>query len=173
MTVLRFRPSRDLVGLHNAMQRLLDDAYPGGWSPEGGEGRTATFQVDLYDTQDALELRAEIPGAKSDDIEISVTGNTVSIRAEVRNEREAGRGGALHQECFYGTMQRSFTVPTQIDAEKVEAAYEDGVLKVRLPKSDAVRAKKVSVRGGPAKSQPIDSCDGRRTEKPSAGWSRM
>ena len=174
MSLIRFRPARDVMGLHSAMQRLLDDAFVGGgWSGEG-EGVVTGFPVDLYDKQDALELHAVLPGVKPDDIDISVTGNTVSIRAECRAEQDVDRGGALLRERTFGTMQRAFTVPTQISADKVEASFENGVLKVRLPKSDAVRPKKISVTGG-SKAKAIDTGDGREsketkeTREPAAG----
>ena len=158
MSLMRFRP----------MQRLLDDAFGGSW-PGQGELAMSGFPVDLYDNQDALELQAVLPGVKPDDIDISVTGNTVSIRAESRAEQEVKRRGALLQERTFGTMVRSFTVPTQIDAEQVEATFEDGVLKVRLPKSDAVRPRKISVQG--SKGQAIDSGDrnGKQSQEKAAG----
>jgi HSP20 family protein len=144
MTITRWRPLGDLVSMREAMDRLFDDfVRPGTWS----EGMGAlSVPVDLWEEKDAYRLRADVPGMKPDDIEINVTHDTVTISGEMKTEIEAKEEGWLRQERRTGKFSRSFSLPVEIDANKVDATFENGVLQLTLPKSEAVRPKQIRVR---------------------------
>jgi HSP20 family protein len=108
----------------------------------------AEIRVDITENEKDYSVRAEIPGAKKDDIRVSVDGNYVSIAAEVRKEEEkkSGKDGrVLVKETYYGATSRSFTLDHEIDDKAVIAKLEDGVLKLTLPKREGARSKLIKV----------------------------
>jgi HSP20 family protein len=109
--------------------------FSGAWSPP----------VDIYETDDALVLKAELPGFSKDDINIELKDNTLVIKGERKREEEVKEGGYHRTERVYGAFQRSFMLPTTVDQEKVKAGYKDGVLELRLPKVLAAQPKRIAV----------------------------
>jgi HSP20 family protein len=149
MTIVRFnRPMNDFVSLREAMDRLFEDSFirPQGWNgfPAGQIG----VPVDLWETPEAYHLRADLPGLTADDIEINVTGDTVQIAGEVKGQTDVTSEGWLRQERRTGKFQRGFTLPVQIDPNKVEANFRDGVLELTLPKTDAVKPRQIKIGAG-------------------------
>ncbi len=143
--ITRSQPMRELVSLREAMDRLFEDSFirPDVWSPLSG---SLSVPVDLWEEKDAYHLRADVPGIRPDDIEIAVTHDTVTVSGELKTEMEKKDEGWLRQERRTGKFTRSFTLPVEIDANKVDATFENGVLHLTLPKSEAVRPKQIKVR---------------------------
>src|SRR6267142_5712596 len=145
-TLTRCEPIRDFLGLEGRMARLLGDNFSrlplgenfGAWVP----------LVDIYEEGDRIILRAEIPGASKDDIDVKVENGTITIRGEKKQEKEVDSETAYCIERFYGTFSRSFVLPTSIDAGKIKATYKDGVLEVVVPKADEAKPRKVQILGG-------------------------
>jgi HSP20 family protein len=142
----RFDPLREGLSLREAMDRLIEDSFVG---PAALSGATASVNApaDLWETPDAFHMRIDLPGMRSDDIDISVTGDTVHVTAEHKEEKEERQEGFLRHERRTGRVQRAFSLPTIIDAAKVDAEFRDGVLHLTLPKSEEVKPKSVKVRG--------------------------
>lgn len=92
------------------------------------------IRLDLKENEKAYSVHAEIPGVKKEDIEVSIEGNLVSIRAEVRREKEEKGETMLRSERYYGAVARSFTLATDVDEKTATAKYADGVLEMTLPK---------------------------------------
>ena len=110
-------------------------------------GRELTMKVDVAQDDKTYTVTADMPGVKKDDIHVEIDGNLVSISAEVKKESEDKEGEkVLRRECYYGAMQRSFTLPTDVEGGKVEAKYVNGVLEVTLPKKAGGTTKKIEVR---------------------------
>ncbi|MFO1436369.1 MAG: Hsp20/alpha crystallin family protein [Gammaproteobacteria bacterium] len=104
------------------------------------------ISVDVSEKNGAYLVKAEIPGVKKEDINVSIDRNMVSISAEVKRESEEKKGEkVIRRERYHGMMQRSFTLPTQVDDSKAEAKYVDGVLELTLPKKEGSSEKKLSV----------------------------
>lgn len=104
------------------------------------------MKVDVSENETAYTVRAEIPGVKKEDIEISIDGNQVSISAEVKAEKSAQEGErVLRKECFSGRAYRSFALPQELDDQTAEAKYVDGILSLKLPKKKAVAARKLEI----------------------------
>jgi len=145
MTLARFSPMPDAVSLREAMDRLFEDSIirPTTHSrlPAGQIG----VPVDLWETADAYFLRADLPGITADDIDINVTADTVSISGEMKGQQDVSNEGWLRQERRHGKFVRAFTLPTQLEANKVEATFENGVLHLVLPKAEAVRPKQIKI----------------------------
>lgn len=152
--IVRFDPFRELDRLQSEVNRLFE-GFNGG-QPEGRGASTAagalsTRQwspaVDVAENENEIVLHAELPGLKQEDIDIELTGDTLTLRGERKFESEEHRNDFVRIERSYGRFQRSFTLGIPIDAEKVTATYRDGVLEVHLPKSEETKPRKVQVTG--------------------------
>lgn len=144
MAMSRFTPISDLVSLRDAMDQLFQESFirPNGWSAMSGQ---VSMPVDLWETTDAYHLRADLPGLTPDDIEINVTGDTVSLAGETKASTDVTTEGWLRQERRTGKFQRAFTLPVQIDSNAVTATFTNGVLELVLPKSESVKPKTVKI----------------------------
>lgn len=105
------------------------------------------MKVDVSETDSAYQVKAEIPGAKKEDIKVSVDGNRVSIDAEIREEKETKSNGerSLVRELYYGQMSRIFTLGSDVDESRVDAKFENGILSVSLPKREQSRQKLIKI----------------------------
>ena len=129
---------------------LVDDLFKGflvrPLSYEGREAVAPRMRVDVAEKNGAYLVTAEVPGVKKEDIHVSVDGAQVTLEAEVKQEREAGKDERqLHVERVYGKATRSFTLPQELDESKVEAKYRDGVLELTLPKKAAAARKQITI----------------------------
>jgi HSP20 family protein len=141
----RWEPFRDLVTLREAMDRLFSESFvrPSTAFPAFGVEGPA---VDMYQTKDDIIVRAAVPGIKPDDINISVTGDILTIQGELKEEEKVEKSNYLRQERRYGQFCREFSLPTQVNADKAKAEFEHGVLTLRLPKAEAVKPKSITVK---------------------------
>ena len=106
----------------------------------------AQFRVDVSENEKAYTLRAEIPGVKKEDINITIDGDTVAISAEVKSEKDVKNGDrVLRAERYYGKVYRAFTLGQAVEEAGTHAKYADGVLELTLPKKAAVQAKRISI----------------------------
>jgi HSP20 family protein len=101
--------------------------------------------VDVFEKADKFVVKAELPGIREDDIHVSVVGDTLSIRGEKKTETEVKEEDYYRSERSYGSFYRSIPLPSKVDANKIEATFEDGVLEVALPKSAKAKPKKIAV----------------------------
>jgi len=131
---------------------LLDDVFgdlaKGFWLkpiPMPGDGELK-MRVDVREDEKSYTIKAEIPGVKKEDIQVDVNGNQVSIRAEVKQEKEEKKGEKLlHSERYYGLVSRSMQLPAEIDAQGAKADYKDGVLILTLPKKASAQSKRLTI----------------------------
>jgi HSP20 family protein len=129
---------RDFVSLRDVMDRLFEEN-----AVAQSNGSEAPFAVDLKEQADKYELRAALPGARPEDVQIEVTANTISLSGEFKQEREQKEGEFIRCEIRYGRFHRSFSLPVEIDPSKVDASFRDGVLTVTLPKAEAMRPRQI------------------------------
>jgi HSP20 family protein len=138
----------------SALTRLerLDDLFPELFRRfarpmQFGEETPGEIKIDVTENDKDYQVRAEIPGARKDDIRVTVDGNFVSIAAEVRKEREdkSEGGRVLVRETYYGSASRGFSLACEIDDTAVVAKLEDGVLKLTLPKRTSAAAKSIAI----------------------------
>jgi len=122
----------------NAAARRTEPNLPHVWAPA----------VDVREDDNEITINMELPGVKPEEVEIELTGDTLCAKGERKFHDEERRKDYVRIERAYGTFQRSFTLGTPIDAEKVTAHYRDGVLSITLPKAEQVRPKKVQVKAG-------------------------
>ena len=144
MGIDRRRYSGGYVPLRDAMDQL----FAGSFITPQTFGSGGFPQVDLYVTEDDVVLEIATPGADPNDISISATGDSVTISGEVKHSHRKEKGQPLLEEIWTGKFQRSFSVPTQIDPDKAQASFENGILTLVLPKSEATKPRKIQVQGG-------------------------
>jgi HSP20 family protein len=148
MDLIQWRPFREVSRLRNEMDRLWDDYF--------GPGRRALRPleeawlplVDVSETGDKITVKAEIPGMEAKDIEISMVGDTLTLKGEKKAEREEKEENYHMVERSYGSFSRTMKLPATVDAEKVEATYKNGVLTVVLPKKEEVKPKAIEIKAG-------------------------
>ncbi len=145
MTLARFSPMTDIVSLRDAMDRLFEESFirPNTWT--GLAAGHVAVPVDLWETKDAYQLRADVPGVSPDQLEINATSDSISISGEVKSQTEVTEDGVLRQERRVGKFQRAFTLPMAIDPTKVEATFQNGVLQLTLPKAENVKPRTIKV----------------------------
>ena len=138
-------PRNSLARLHGEMDDLFDSFFRGLDRPFAGY--KAWPAIDVAEEDDAITVRAEVPGCKAEDIEISVYGNTLTISGEKKMSEEKKEKGYYHVESSYGSFRRELTLPTDVEQDKVNAECKDGVLCITLPKAAKAKAVKVKVKG--------------------------
>jgi HSP20 family protein len=136
MSITHTDPLANLRMFEDAFSRLLNEPRTGRpWSPA----------VDIFETENEVVLRADVPGVELKDIEVRVENQTLTVKGERPVEQEEQRKGYHRMERSYGAFQRSFAVPHTVDTEKVAAEYKNGVLTVSLPKKEAAKPRQVKV----------------------------
>ena len=143
----------DIQALRNRMNRLFEEAGRGQQSGAGdgessagnGSPRLWAPVVDVVETETEIVLHAELPGMKKEEIDIQLSGDTLTLRGE-RQLQSANRGENFHRiERQYGAFQRTFGIETPVDAGAVSASYENGVLTVRLPKQQEQKPRQIEI----------------------------
>ncbi len=153
MTLLtRWDPFREFSTLQHRMDRLFRDFY----GPEGREEAltTTTFAppVDVYEDEHNVTLKIEVPGIEEKDIDVRIENTTLTVHGERKFEKEEKEENYRRVERQYGSFTRSFTLPTTVDPEKVEANYDKGVLKIQLAKKAEAKPKQIKVSVGNQKT---------------------
>jgi len=139
----RFAPSNDLLGVHR-LNALLDDAFSG-WPGNGVATSAWVPAVDVFEDKESLKIVAELPGLKPEDVKITMENNTLTLRGEKKQVAEEKTERVHRYERSYGSFERSFSLPNTVDAEKVAAAFENGVLTVTLPKAEKAKPREIAV----------------------------
>ena len=150
MAIVRWNPAGGLVTLRDLMDRLMmDDAWGTSWCrrPVAAWGETVLeAPVDVYQTAEEYLVKASMPGVKPDDVEVGIVGENLTIKAALQEDKEIKEEGWLLRESRHGAFARSVTLPTEVQADKVEATLEHGILTLKLPKAEAVVPKTIRVK---------------------------
>jgi HSP20 family protein len=143
--ITRWDPLRDMITMRQAVDRMLDESFARG-SETRGTGAWL-LPMDAYITDEAIVIRADVPGIKPEEIEITLEGDTLAIRGEIRREDDSQRKYVLLERPT-GRFERTLNINTPIDHERVEASFKDGVLTLTLPKADAIKPRQIAVKSG-------------------------
>ena len=136
--------SNRLSSLRDEVNRLFDLSFPG-FTSEGNLLSGWNPSLDIYQDKDNVFVKAELPGMKKDEIEISLHDGMLSIAGERKHEEESKGGNSFRSERFFGRFHRTVSLPTTVDTAKVKAAYKDGILTVTLPKAEEAKPKQIQV----------------------------
>lgn len=145
MTLVKWRPGRDIFRFRDEMDRLFEDfmeKFPARselgsqiWNPE----------IDVRETETEIVVEAELPGIDQKDVNVSIKDNVLTLKGEKKMEKEEKEANYYRAERTYGSFMRSFSLPTLVVADKVGARYRNGVLTVTLPKAEEVKPKEIPV----------------------------
>jgi HSP20 family protein len=145
MAIKRWDPMKELLQMQERMTRLFDEIFPrvgrgeiepfGGWVPA----------VDIYETPEKVVIEAEVPGVEKDNIKIEYSNGVLTIKGERKLEKEVKEEDYHRLERSYGSFQRSFSIPSTVDPDKINAVYKNGVLKIELPKQEKAKPKEIKI----------------------------
>ena len=144
--IVRWEPFRDLVSLREAMDRLFEESFvrpQAGWLASSG---AETLAVDMYQTDEAVVVKSSVPGIDPADLDISVTGDILTIKGETKSEEEVKEENYVRRERRYGSFSRSLSIPVAVMADKAQAEFKDGILTLTLPKAEEVKPKAIKVK---------------------------
>jgi HSP20 family protein len=153
MTVLtRFEPFREFATLQDRINRVFRDSYTGGDRDESLTTSSFAPAVDVYEDEQKVTLKIEVPGSEEKDIDVRVENNTLTVHGERKIEKEEKEENYRRVERQYGSFTRTFTLPQTVDTENVSANYDKGVLKISLPKKAEAKPKQIKVQVGSSAS---------------------
>ena len=142
MQLVRRAPFQQLVAMSNRLNRTVNDPHTprtvdsfGAWVPP----------VDIFEKNDRLVIRAEIPGVQREDMDVRIENGVLTLHGERKQETGVNEANEYRMERVYGMFTRSFTLPTTVDAAKVTATYKDGVLEVSVPKAETAKPKQIEI----------------------------
>lgn len=147
MELVRFNPNRNLFNFRRRMDAMVDDFFTDfffkgersvlthGWTPK----------VDVFEENDHIIMKAELPGVEKDKIAIDVDGRVLTIKGERSSDNETKEDGYTIRECVHGKFERAFTLPTETDTERITAEYKDGVLRLNIPKPATTKPKQIAI----------------------------
>lgn len=145
MAIVRWEPFRDLVSSQREFDRLFKEAFNPFFGESDLSTRTWAPPVDIYENENDIVLKAELPGVDPKDVEVRVEDNTLYLKGERKFEKEVKEESYHRVERSYGSFARSFSLPSSINAEKVKAEYKDGLLTLTLPKREEAKPKTIKI----------------------------
>ena len=146
MTLLTTRrPIGNLFNLHNEMGRVFGDLLGSNEAVTNTESSSWVPTVDISETENNYEIHAELPGVLEEDVNVSVTDNLLTIKGDKRQVEKSDDRNIHRIERRYGTFQRSFTLPRQVNSTKIKAGFKDGILTLDIPKSEETKPTEIPI----------------------------
>jgi len=143
MSIMRWHPLRELSVIRDEVNRLFEEL---GRFPKETVFAVGTPAVDLWETDKDVMVTAELPGVDPDNVEISVTENTLSLSGEARVEEEVKDRNFIRRERSYGKFSRTLALPVPVKPDEAEASFKDGILEIKLPKAQQARVRSVRIK---------------------------
>lgn len=145
MRITKWQPYSDLATMYDRWHRFLgedflDESPKNGLTPSAWRPMT-----DIYETKEAYVFKIELPGFKKEDIKVEFSADTLTLRGERKQEDETNNESCHRLERSYGVFERSFTIPKNVDAKKIDAALQDGILMLTIPKIEEARTKAIPI----------------------------
>jgi HSP20 family protein len=152
MALVRWDPAREVDSLQSEVNRLFDTFFGGGPANSAGARRWVPA-MDLVETDDHLVLRADLPGLDRDDVNIEVKDGVLTVSGERKTEQEERTDGFYRVERAFGGFSRSLSLPDHVDASKITADFNKGVLEVRIPKPEERKPQRIEIGSGAVTGQ--------------------
>jgi HSP20 family protein len=146
MAIERWQPFNELMSLRQVMDKLFEDSFVRPSRALAALGEVAVPALDIYQTPNEVVVKAALSGLKPEDINIDITGETLTIRGESKAEQKIKKEDYLYQERRYGAFSHSVALPSGLKPDKTEATMEDGVLTLTIPKAEGVKPKAIKVK---------------------------
>lgn len=149
MSLIRWEPFSGLMSLRQAMDKLFEESFvtPSRAFADFG----VATPIDMYQTENEVVVKTALPGVSADEVDITITGDTLCIRGEKKADEKVKREDYLYQEHRYGAFSRTVALPSGLDTGKAEASFENGILTLTIPKSEEVKPKSIKVKAKEAK----------------------
>ena len=144
-SLVRWEPFNDLISLRDAMDRLFEESFVRPWRSELVSWGRSELPLDMYETEGEVVVRASVPGVKPEELDVTITGDTLTIKGETKTESEVKRENYICQERRYGAFSRSVALPEGLNTDKTEATFEHGVLTLHIPKAEEVKPKTIKI----------------------------
>jgi HSP20 family protein len=147
--ITRFDPYGEIVSLRSAMDRLFEDSFvsPLTWRTLG-TGHSVNPAIDVHETADDMVVTAALPGMKPEDLDVTITGQSLTLRGELKADEEIEREQYIYRERRFGTFNRSLQLPVRVEGDRAEASFRDGILTLRIPKADEVKPRQIRINAG-------------------------
>jgi HSP20 family protein len=149
--VTRYDPFSEMITLRQAMDRLFEDSFVSPFNWRNVSGESTSPALDVHQTPDEIVVTASLPGLKPEDVDITITGQTLSIRGEFKADEEVKRDQYLYRERRYGSFNRQLQLPVRVKGEAATATFENGELTLRIPKAEEVKPRQIEVKAAPKK----------------------
>ena len=147
--ITRYDPLGEMVSLRSAMDRLFEGSFvsPLSWRTISG-GDAIAPPVDVHETADEIVVTAALPGMKAEDVEITMTGQNLTLRGEFKADQEISREQYLYRERRFGSFNRTVQLPVRVQGDRADASFTDGVLTLRIPKAEEVKPRQIRINAG-------------------------
>ena len=146
MNMMRWQPPPELMSLRQAMERLFEDSFVTSSRILSTLGPGVAAPIDMYQTANEVIVKAALPGIKPEEVDITITGDTLTIKGETEAEEKTKREDCFYQERRYGTFSRSVTLPSGLNTDKAETDFDNGILTLTIPKSEEIKPKQIKVK---------------------------
>jgi HSP20 family protein len=145
MKITKWQPYSDLVSMYDRMNRLFGEDFYDESSRNGLTPSAWRPMTDIYETKDAYVFKVELPGFRKEDIKVEFSNETLTLRGERKQEEESKNENCHRLERSYGLFERSFTIPKNVDAKKIDAELKDGILMLTIPKVEEAKTKAIPI----------------------------
>jgi HSP20 family protein len=142
--LVRWDPVREIATMRNMMDRVFNENY-GTWPTQWNRNDAMSLALDVAEENETYIVKASLPGIRPDEIDVTLTDNVLTIRGEVKEDQEVKQESYHVRERRFGTFMRSVTLPSPVEADKIDANYENGVLTLRLPKAEEAKPRRIRV----------------------------
>ncbi len=147
MTIVKWDPFRNVAALQDRINRIFDESFSRTADLDDDISMSAWKPlVDIYETDEAIILKAELPGIKKDDVSVEVKDNVLTLKGVRTEEKEIKEKNYYRKERAFGTFSRSFNLQHRIQPDKIKARFKDGVLKIEIPKPEEEKPKQITVK---------------------------
>jgi HSP20 family protein len=146
MELIRWNPMKEMMSLRERMDRLFEEPFfP--FDRRNSESPTGSWHpaVDMFEKEDKLVIKAELPGLNKDDVSLDLKDGVLTLKGERKLENEVEEGGYYRCEMSYGKFMRSFSLPADVDPDKITAGFQNGVLTIEVPKPEDRKPKQITV----------------------------
>ncbi len=146
MQLVRWNPMNEMFSFRRPLSRVFDDFFlPRTTTEDGSLTWGWNPVVDIYDNEDNIVIKAELPGVSKKDIEIDIKDRVLTLKGERSADNEVKEDNYYRRESTYGRFERSFTLPVNVDPDRIKADYHDGVLKIEVTKPEDQKPKQITV----------------------------
>ena len=147
MTIVKWDPFRNVAALQDRINRIFDESFSRTADLEDDISMSAWKPlVDIYETDEAIILKAELPGIKKEDVSVEVKDNILTLKGERAEEKEIKEKTYYRKERAFGTFNRAFNLQHRIQPDKIKARFKDGVLEIEIPKPEEEKPKQITVK---------------------------